>query len=360
MKEGAFINDLTQARIAASLLSSYEAGTTLAVVKGLGVVDAGALTDFVANCQTSSGGFTPTPQETTEDYGSVEDAVRLLDQLGALHVIDCSKAVEWAMNCYRPSDGGFNDRPGGSSPLIWPVRALVGVLHRLDALYGLDSQRTIEYTMAYYKPEGGFSDEKNGLRSLGGTRCGVFTLWYLGAMDRISTAATTSFVMSFYDAEIGAFGLHGATLAETHIAIGILEKLGQLNQVNATRTSEYVLACQSHLHGAFACTPSDASDPVNEQGGYCFFAADVLRALGKLGLLEELFTVQEAPIWTGDDTPPTTDSSSLPPPGPEFWAMAAIVAVAGSVFLVVFAWGMTHRRPSGRHIVKRVKRRHRR
>ncbi len=341
MVDGGFIDNLMEPRSAALLKASKWATLVMSVLDELSAIDEASLISFVVDCEEVDGGFTTSPWETPVDYGTVNGAVETLYHLNALDSINQEATTNWVMDCYRTSDGGFNSQPSSYSSLIWPLYNDIATLNCLGELGRINSALTNQYTLGYYDSDGsvaGFSVTFEGTRSPSGTINGVSVLHHLGTIGLVSADAIENYLMGFYEDD----GSFAGELAHTYSAILSLELLGRLNQVNATLTTEFVLSCQTPMHGGFVNIPSDIDNPVREQLMRCYAAVEILRALGTLDALGESFTVQEAPVWTGDNTPPTPYTPPVTPPlGPEFWAGVTLVAVAGGVFAVVVFYGFT-------------------
>ena len=355
MVEGGFVTTLEQARASANVGDTAWAVGALKVLGGLPAVDTEKIISFVADCQQPNGGFSSDPWSTYASYTELGGAIETLYHLGALDAIDQEAVIDWIMACYRPEDGGFDSRPGVYSDLIWPVADDVAVLDWLGALDRIDREKTIQYVLRFYREDedgAWFTSTQTGQsRSLVGTSNGIPLLYRLGALNRINIPKVLNYLMSIYDPKTGVFL---TTIGQTRKGVLCLELLGRLDMINATLTTEYVLSCQSHLHGSFVPRPIDVNNSNIEATQCCYDGVEVLRMLGTLDALEEEFTVEEEPVWTGDDSPPTPyQPPPPPPPGPEFWAGVGLVAVAGSVFVVVAGYGLTHRRRRRKRIVKR-------
>lgn len=363
MVEGGFLDNLMEPRSAATLKVSKWAAIALQGLNSLSAINQAALTSFVVDCQEPDGGFTTNPWETVADYETVAAAVEIMIRLGALGSIDQDTTTNWVMACYRSSDGGFNDKPSGYSSLMWPLQDNIATLNRLGRLGRINSVLTNQYAMGYYDSDGGFAGfslTHDGTRSLSGSLGGVSVLYYLGSLGLISVNNIVNYLMSLYDSDTGSFL---GQLTYTVAAVLTLEMLGRLNQVNSTLTTEFVLSCQTPLHGGFVNIPEDINNPVRERLSCCYQAVEILRVLGTLDALEESFIIQESPVWTGDDTPPTTytpPTPPIPPLGPEFWAGVALVAVAVGVFAVVVFYGFTRTGTRRKKVKKKTRRKHRR
>ena len=340
MEEGGFVNTLTTSRSSASTMDSDWAVAVLSALGALSIIDVNILIQFVKDCQKADGSLALCPWEIEVGMCEAVCGTETLRRLGALDAINGDALADWVMSCYR-EDGGFNDKPTNPSTILWTTEWAIQVLHALGELDRIDRQRTIQYVMdGYYRgEEGGFSLTPGGSRSLIGTSSGVPILYLLDALSPQIIETTADYIMGLYDPAVGCFI---NSLADTFVAVYCLKLLGELDRVNRTEVTEYVLACQNHLSGGFARTPSNANTS-------CMFlfssyeAVMILQMLGMLDVLEEEFEVEQAPVWVGDDTPPTTrtpTTPTTPPVPPEVWARVILGCVAGGALIFSFSYGM--------------------
>jgi prenyltransferase beta subunit len=358
MVDGAFVLSLEGPRSQASTAFSQGIVEMLFLLGRLPAIDKASLLTYVAQCQLGSGGFVSTTYEATSPHSTPTMlqtlyAVEILATLSFSSTSIREAAVSWVLDCYR-SDGGFDEGPERPSTFLWSTRRAVRILCLLDALGRIDKSKTAAFVKAHQNTDHGFGMVLGDSSSYLGTYEAVMALKYLGELSGISQGDVADFLMQDYDPEAGIFG---AGLLDQKGHLELLGALGAIGRVNSTKMKEFVLSCQSGIHGGFVMSPDDVNIPNRQHGDECFYAVKVLSLFGDLALLNAPFLIQNAPVWTGEDdlATTTTDGGTTPsyPPLPAetmiLFAMAAVLVGTFVGTLLLISLGPKSRR------TKRVK-----
>lgn len=366
MPEGAFINKLTHARAEQRLGSCRNAALTLRVLNAFTVIDSDAMIDFAIDRQLADGGFVDRMDFWETGLRDSGYAVRTLGAVNAVNLINRPGLGEFLMSCYL-GNGGFNGIPGSSPLYGWILsntEDAVACLVRTDQLHRVETSDIVDFVMERYCTDGGFAWNPGEDHAVLATYYALSILSMLDEMDEITSdlrSATLDYVMIYYNTETGGF--FEDTLARLIRPILILQMLDGLSLVNATKTTELVFAHQSHRHGGFVGAFSNVDDAAYEELHRTREAVVVLDALGTLGALDEPFTVDEAPVHTGDNTPPTLYTPPPPPPftlTPDILGMLILVTAIGSTFAIVIGYIVLGRKTTRKKKVKKVRRKRRR
>ncbi len=335
MDEGAFVSELGSARAMSNVLESQFAAETLASLNELDQIDTIALTTYLTQRQTGSGGFTVSISDSEVNMLASYTTVLALYRLNELDSINTDLLNQWVLQCYR-GDGFFGRTPTVLGDPLWSTRQAVEILAQINRLPSDDIEGAIiQFVLDRYSSSGGFASNAGGTPSLLATYSCVVILHNLDALNCIpSISNTVNFIMSFYDSSSGAF--NHDLLRDTYRPIITLEILGALSQLDKELTKQFVLSCQSHLHGAFVYRPSAVNDSSEEWLDMCNYATIILRTLGELNSLEDTFQVNHRPSWSGDNTPPTPwTEPTQPPPTISIELLVPIIVVV--IIIVIFA-----------------------
>ncbi|KOX67356.1 Geranylgeranyl transferase type-2 subunit beta, partial [Melipona quadrifasciata] len=174
--------------------------------------------EFIAQCQTESGGIAANGSFTGDIWGEVDMrfsfcAVATLSLLNRLDVIDVDKAVEFVMKCMN-FDGGFGSKPGAESH-AGMIYCSIGLLSITGNLHLVDADQLSWWLCERQLPSGGLNGRPEKLPDV------CYSWWVLSA----------------------------------------LTILGRLHWVNKEQLVKFVLACQDTESGGFSDRPRDIADP---------------------------------------------------------------------------------------------------
>ncbi len=353
MSDGSFIGRLHHAWAYATGLNSLYTSTVLEALSGTSSINVDQAIQFLASCQVAQGGFTANTWTISVTTTETHTAVTPLSIFGGLSSINQGTLASWLESLYR-SDGGFDPSPSESSDVIWVTYAAVETLAYIGRLDLISSYLTTNRILEYYDAGGGFSLLPGDVPSGLGTYYGVSVLAQLNALHRISSTDTKNFLMTYYNPTTGIFRNDNS---DNFYFLGALYILNRLEDVNSTATVDYILSCQSHLQGGFTLGPSEVGHSPFQGASECRYAVESLRFLGALDALDAAFTVDNEPVWTGDDTPPTTTTPPLPLSN-ELLLVGLLVGAIVTVFVTVVLinkWS-TRSKTRKQKVVKRKKR----
>jgi prenyltransferase beta subunit len=363
MVDGAFVLSLEGPRSQASTAFSQGIVEMLSQLGKLDAINKASLLTYVARCQLESGGFVSTTHEATSPQSTPTMlrtlyAIEILTALSTSSTSILEAAVSWVLDCYR-SDGGFDEAPQRPSTFLWSTRRAVRILYLLNDLDRIDKSKTAAFVKAHQNTDHGFGMVLGDSSSYLGTYEAVMVLKYLGELSGISQGDVVDFLMQDYDAQAGTFG-PGLLDQKGHLEL--LGALGAISRANSTKMKEFVLSSQSHIHGGFVMSPDYVNISNRQHGDECFYAVKVLSLLNSLGLLNEPFLVQNAPVWAGeDDLNTTTTDGGTTPSFPPWSAETVILFVMAAVLVGTFigALLLVYLKPKSRR-TKRIKYRRKR
>ena len=363
LKDGGFVTDLGAAEEGEGVADTTSAIKTLSFLDALNAVDTNKIIDFISKRQTKEGGFIPSLASKGPGGITVSYAVAyILGHLNAFDRINKTGFLEWVLGCYHSEDGRFAGVPKiydleEYESGYWVFHTVMGVLalYWMNELDKIDVKKTIDYIMSCYREDGGFSSSPQMNESnVDDTRWCLVALDRLNALNRIDKELTIGYILNFYDENSQMFAGLGAPLTASAYGVEFLGILGALNRVNITKIVDFVLSCQSPLHGGFVGSPEDILEESEEGIGGTEMAVQILYTLNALDRLNETIVVTYKPIWHGrpyvphSNNEPTNQGSSG---GTNITGGDAVV-----IFLVGVAvvWIATSLRKSKKH-KKRIK-----
>ena len=296
MDDGGFVDELNWPRSSKSVCGVYRAAETLSAIGGLEAIDREKAITYTASCQLEEGSFELDPGEECQDTLTTRSALVALMHLGGLDAIDREAAAAWVLSC-QEEDGRFRMHPDISGTSIWIIHNALWSLEVLGALNRL-RYPMLDHLLTYIAPEGGFSFGPNEGEALDiCTMSGVYAFTVLGYEEYLPHNIT-DYIMSFYDNETGSFK---GSVRLTYFFVSSLDMLGRLDLVDADRVASFILSCQSPLHGGFVNRPEWIYEQDREGIMPTHEAVQVLAILGRVDLLDEVFSRLEPPVWTGGE-----------------------------------------------------------
>ncbi|MHA1582481.1 MAG: prenyltransferase/squalene oxidase repeat-containing protein [Candidatus Baldrarchaeia archaeon] len=320
MKDGGFVEWLTESEGAEDLISVKLAVKVLSKLNALNAVNADKIIDFVAKSQCEDGAFTISPRHVGKresDNVDTSCAAYILYLLNGYDKVDRDAMLNWVLKCYREFDtpygkyAVFYDDPsqesGGSIDIVYGILTL----YWMGELGRVDRDALANALLSYYEEDGTFS---GGFLPYETTRRCLEALLYLGALDKFDEEKrerTINYYMSFYNADKGYFdpGV-GAPLANAHSPVFVLSLLGGLDRINRSKMIDLVLSCQSPWYGGFAPSLDDIFDESEVSVSSTLGALEILEALDALDVLEENFTVMYRPVWHGEPYVPREEEEN--------------------------------------------------
>lgn len=199
------------------------------------------ITNWIASCQQTDGGFSAHPDFVDSRLTYTYFAIEFLAEFGDLYRVDRSGCVTFVLSCLN-GDGGFGVKPSSDSDSgVTPL--VLMILDALDSMSDLNQSSLIDFELAHWNNETGCS------------------------MDESIVATERSlWSLSFLDA---------------------------LNAIDIAKAVDWILACQSHEDGSFRMFPGEDSDRLE----FCRAAVHSLEIIDSLNSLDNLFSVQESPVW---------------------------------------------------------------
>lgn len=337
MEDGPFVHTLVGPRSQANTLFSHGIVDMLDILNRLGEIDEASLASYVTQCQMTSGGFAANIREASSIYFQptvllTKTAIKILIVLSACTTPVREAATSFVLDCYR-TDGGFDDAPTQPSSSMKMTHDAIQTLYLLGELDQIDIPKTTTYILSHQNVDNGFGMSPGASSSYLGTRYSVLALYYIGALPLISQSDVIDYLMLGYDDDSGTFQPPG--LIDQKGYLEPLSVLGGISRINSTKMEEFVLSCQSHIHGGFVINPDYADDSYSQHGDECSYAVKILNLIGSLDLLDDRFEIQSTPIWTGEDD--LLNTGTLPIPIPlETILLIVVVAALGVTFSVVF------------------------
>jgi prenyltransferase beta subunit len=238
----------------ATLTASGFAVQALTLLNQTDTIDSSILIDFVVNLQHTNatlfpetvGAFTDTINRSAT-VSATYFAIQILDEYDAISQMNTSLAINWLNSSQMLSDpasvsyGGFaNGRNTTTADLQTTYMALRG-LEILDALSIIDQTAAIDYILPHYREDsnypqfyGGFANTPdNSVATHFATFYAVAGLQILGAGNQLSSYDITNWVLSTQALDGGFADVSGATgfAPQTNLAISTLALLDQLGSL---------------------------------------------------------------------------------------------------------------------------------
>jgi len=240
----------------------------------LGQINGTKTIDLIASRQQLGGGFGG-PYRT---YW----AVKALQNLGGLSEIDKDSAINSLVSQQCREDG---DMYGGWGDLQETCRAIIA----LKILGGLGHPElnvtaATEFIKIRQNLDGGFCNWPGEESRMWETSMAVGALDALGVLAEMNQAQAIAWLASCQNSQEGGFSERpgeGPNIQPTHGALQALEDLGGMGSVNSTRAGEWLVGCQKP-DGGFNDPWSTLS---NLESSYCVI--DALKILGNLSIINQ-------------------------------------------------------------------------
>ncbi len=235
----------------ATIMASYFAFHTLDLLNTTSVINNETLVDFVVNLQRTNateypntlGGFVDTATNNAT-VAATYFALQTLDSLGELSQINQSLAIAWVnssqilTNPTSPSYGGFTNGYGGITADLQTTFMALRSLEILGQLSIIDQTAARDYILPHYRTDtnypqfyGGFSlTWDDPVATQLATFYAVAGLQILNADSQLSTSDITTWVLNTQTADGGFADITGSTgfAPQTNFAISTLDLLDQL------------------------------------------------------------------------------------------------------------------------------------
>ena len=182
----------------ATVAATYYALETLNTYNQLALVNQSLAIDWLNSSQflaspssPSYGGFVNGRTSSTADLQTTFMALRSLELLGNLAIINQTAAIEYILPHYR-SDinyphhiGGFSITPDDPAAVHWATYYAVAALQILGAESQLNSNAVISWVLSTQNTDGGFADTPGGSSFIPQTNLALSTLALLDALPRV-------------------------------------------------------------------------------------------------------------------------------------------------------------------------------
>jgi prenyltransferase beta subunit/Zn-dependent protease with chaperone function len=212
--------------------------------------------------------------------------LRSLNSLNALDVIDEEHAIQYAL-------ARVEDYPEE----VFYVVQILSILEATDRA-GQDLHSLIQEYFSNFEKDSnpgypilcyeGFHSCWETCECIECTYWGVLTLDAVGSLDQQYQESMAEWLMVHYIEEggfSGEFTGPGPNLGLTYFAVKSLENLGLLQDIDAEKTIQYVLSCQTRK-GGFASSPN--GEPSYED---TFYATEILHTLGAIERMTESYEI---------------------------------------------------------------------
>ena len=238
----------------ATITASAFAAQSLDLLNRTGSIDSSILVDFIVSLQRTNatlypetvGGFSDTINRSVSVVAT-SYAIQILDIYNEISQMNTSLAIGWLnssqilLNPASASYGGFaNGRNSTTADLMTTYLALRG-LETLGALSIIDQTAAIDYLLSHYRDNtnypqyfGGFSNTPdNPVATHIATYYSVAGLQLLGASGQLSAIDIAAWILSTQTLDGGFADIAGPTgfAPQTHLAISTLALLDQLGSL---------------------------------------------------------------------------------------------------------------------------------
>ncbi|KZC07223.1 Geranylgeranyl transferase type-2 subunit beta, partial [Dufourea novaeangliae] len=211
--------------------------TALDIMGKLEQTNRDEILEFIAQCQTESGGIAAKRQQsdgsfTGDIWGEVDIrfsfcAVATLALMNQLDAIDVNKAVEYVMKCMN-FDGGFGSKPGGESH-AGMIYCSVGLLSITGCLNLVDADQLGWWLCERQLPSGGLNGRPEKLPDVCYSWWVLSSLTILGRLHWVNKEQLVKFVLSCQDTESGGFSDRPGDVADPFHTLFGLTALSLLN-----------------------------------------------------------------------------------------------------------------------------------
>ncbi|XP_043262727.1 geranylgeranyl transferase type-2 subunit beta isoform X1 [Colletes gigas] len=236
--------------------------------------------EFIAQCQTESGGIASSLQHDPHLLHTLS-AIQILCIFDALDVIDVEKVVKYVKERQQP-DGSFTGDMWGEvdTRFSFCAVATLSLLNRLDAI---DVNKAVEFVIKCMNFDGGFGSKPGGESHAGMIYCCVGLLSITGNsflrgqefrgyynkimfLDCLSLVDADQLGWWLCERQLPSGGLNGRPEKAPDVCyswwvLSALTILGRLHWVNKEQLVKFVLACQDMESGGFSDRPGDVADP---------------------------------------------------------------------------------------------------
>jgi len=220
-------------------------------------------------------------------------ALEIFSDLSIFDQLDLDGIKEYIKSNQLP-DGGFRGGPWDDqeTDLIITQCALWS-LSFLNELSAIDIPRVLNFVLGCYN-DGGFAYAPGLENEYSAVALGLMCLDYLDEMDHIDTEAVFQYLLNKYDNSTGHWV--DGTIVDTERAVWAFSLMGYLDRINQDAIVDWVLSCQSSLHGAFLSSPQ--ADWLAERLEWARAACHILTLLGRLDVFEQELRVIDYPEHT--------------------------------------------------------------
>lgn len=234
--------------------------TALDLMGKLEQINRNEVFEFIAQCQSESGGIAATLQHDPHILHTLS-AIQILCIYDALDVIDVEKVVKYVKERQQP-DGSFTGDIWGDVDIRFSFCA-VATLALLNQLDAIDVDKAVEYVMKSMNFDGGFGSKPGGESHAGMIYCSVGLLSITGCLNLVDADQLSWWLC---ERQLPSGGLNGRPeklpdVCYSWWVLSSLTILGRLHWVNKEQLVKFILACQDTESGGFSDRPGDVADP---------------------------------------------------------------------------------------------------